>query len=727
MSAGYSLQTRFAQLSAILAALSSAHTAMADSDTLEQVIVTASKPRSLDEVTFTGSRLQLTARETPGTLDTLDFEEMLGRGYATIEVAAAGFPGVITGGSPGDLADFSMRGFSGTNVTLLRNGVSVGPSNMSNRPGNTFNLAKIEVLKGPASVLFGQNAVGGSVNLVNKQPSLNDDELEFAASAGSFRSVNLGVGGNLKLNDSMALRADISRTSTDGYVNDADADSLNLTVSLLWQLNDDLSLKASLDYLKDHPSAYWGTPLVSKSFATQPLTGVISSSTQALDKRMRYINYNVADNRIDSEQYWPSLELNWKLNDAVSFNNLAYYFTAKRNWLNSEVYDFNPATNLIDRDRFFVLHDQKLYGDIATLTFTNTVFGRKNQLVTGIDYNHLDFSRDRGFPDGDSVNPFNPSPGVFGPLVQPGELQPRRSPTKWDSTSIFFEDALNLSEQLKLVTGGRYDRLSLDRKNYGTNGLLQAATSFDRDFSGSNWRIGLVYDVTANITPYISFTTGQSAAGANLLLVNAGQNFGLSDARQVEAGIKLSTADRRADLTAAIYDIKRKNLLTQINSAGDVSNIGSQTSRGVEVASNFKPLTNWNLSVNATYTDAKYGTFFDPDAGIQASGNTPANVPKVTANAWTSFSNVAGTGLELGGGVRYVGERYGDSGNTLKLSAYTLVDVFANYRLNSNLMLTSRIGNLFDKAYAQWADVFYPTEVLLGSPRRYEVGLVGKF
>ena len=105
----------------------------------------------------------------------------------------------------------------------------------------------------------------------------------------------------------------------------------------------------------------------------------------------------------------------------------------------------------------------------------------------------------------------------------------------------------------------------------------------------------------------------------------------------------------------------------------------------------------------------------------------PANSPKWVANLWTNYVGVAGTPLELGGAIRHVGSREGDSANTLHLDAYTLVNLHAGYRLAGNLMLTARVNNVFDKAYAQWADVFYPTEVLLGSPRTYEFGFVGRF
>jgi iron complex outermembrane recepter protein len=405
----------------------------------------------------------------------------------------------------------------------------------------------------------------------------------------------------------------------------------------------------------------------------------------------------------------------------MTLENTAYYFDADRKWINSEVYAFNPTSNLVDRDRFFVFHDQQLYGDQLSLTHRGLLFGRNNSLVVGVDYSNLDFMRSRGFPDGDSVDPFNPDPGLFGAIVE------RRSPTRWDSAAVFLEDAFDVNQSLKIVLGARFDSLDLDRENYGPTGEFQPATSFERTFDGSNWRIGFVYRLTPNITPYVSYNTGQDPVGSNIFLVNAGQDFDLSSAEQIEAGVKLTTNDSRGDLTVALYDIKRTDILTQINNQGDVSNIGDQKSRGFELSGNYRPIDPLTVSVNLAYTDASYGTFYDPDFGIDASGNTPANVPDWVANLWTTYVGVAGTPLELGGAIRYVGKREGNSANSLHLDAYTLVNLHAGYRLANNLMLTARVNNVFDKAYVQWADIYYPTEVLLGSPRSYEFGFVGRF
>ncbi len=128
------------------------------------------------------------------------------------------------------------------------------------------------------------------------------------------------------------------------------------------------------------------------------------------------------------------------------------------------------------------------------------------------------------------------------------------------------------------------------------------------------------------------------------------------------------------------------------------------------------------MSANGSYTDAKYAS-----NSSTYPGKTPANVPKTTANIWTSYTGVGDLPLELGGGVKYVGSRFADNSNTVKMDSYTLVSFYAAYELTAKLTLTARVNNALDKAYAQWGDVYYPTEVMLGAPRSFELSLIGHF
>jgi len=702
--------------------------------TLDTVTVTAAKLRSLEQFTPTGSRLGLSAQELPATLEVIDNDEMLGRGFFNVQQAADSQAGVTSGGSPGDQSQFSMRGFTGNQITVLRNGLYIGPSNMTTRDQNSFNVGSVEILKGPASVLYGQGAIAGAVNVVDKAPSFGASQIEGLASSGSYDTVNVGIGGTTHFGDTLALRADFSRTSTQGYVQRDPSNTTEATVTALWKPMSTLDVQFTIDWLEDNPSTYYGTPLVPASFATQPLSGVISSSPGlALDRRMQFVNYNVGNASIHSSQSWPQLLLKWTPNEHLTVQNFTYYFHARRAWEDAETYQFatvdlngNPLPSpQINRDRFYVFHQQNLIGDEGSVTYKGAVFGLPNTVVGGFDYSHLNFNRVRGFPDNDLVDPFNPSPGLFGPLLQPGELVPRDSPTHWNDYAAFFEDVIELAPPVKLVTGARYDRLELQRQNFNTQGV-EMSNGFSKNYSSTNWRVGLVYNVNDYVTPYVSWTTGKDPPGSNnIFLVNAPEGeFALSSSHQIEAGVKARTPGNSADMTVALYDIKKSNLLVQTGRDSQAN--ASQTSKGIELTTNFKPTENWTVSANAAYTDSVYTGFTDPLSGSSFTDVQPANIPRWTANLWTSLRNVASLPLEIGGGVRYIGNRPGNTANTLILEHYALFNSYASYEVKPGILVTGRVNNLFNKAYAQWADIFYPTELMLGQRRYWELGIYVK-
>lgn len=130
---------------------------------------------------------------------------------------------------------------------------------------------------------------------------------------------------------------------------------------------------------------------------------------------------------------------------------------------------------------------------------------------------------------------------------------------------------------------------------------------------------------------------------------------------------------------------------------------------------------------NGSYTDAKFGDYIDPNTGVNDTGNQPADVPKWTANLWTTYQNLAGIPLDVGGGLRYIGQRYANESNTLLLQDYSLLNLYASYHVTPHVLLTARVNNVLNKAYVQWADIYYPSEVLLGEPRYFQLSVLMKY
>ncbi len=684
---------------------------------LDEIVVTPSKLK-FDHKSTSGSRLDLPIVEIPASIHVIDNDAIINNGYLSVPEAVGNAPGVLWGYAPAEPLSFSMRGFSNNQVHILRDGIWLGPSNMSGRPSNAFNLDRIEILKGPASVLHGQGVVGGVIDMVSKEATPGEPmTAEALGSYGRYDTYQVAGGAGGPMTDKLWFRADISQYGTGGFVENADSRSLNATSSMLWKPTNKLDVKFQFDVLDDKLQNYWGTPLVSESFATRPLTEVVETSDgRTIDERTRSVNYNVGNDLADSEQIYTRLDLKYKFSDKLTLRNIAYYFDATRRWTNSENYSFNSTTNLIDRDRFFVGHDQNTAGDRIDLTYDHAIAGMPNRSLIGVDYRYFDFKRDSRFFGGvDSVDPFNPVAGSFA-----FPEQTFANPTIIETAAVFFEDTLKITPDLRLVGGFRYDHIDLERDSKNLDGSTNTSNAFERTFNPVSWRVGTVYEFIPSWMGYAQYSTGADPVDSNIFLVNGNQNFDLAESSQWEVGVKASLWNGRAQFTLAYYDIERENLLVQVAPGGVVENVGKQTSNGVEIETAVQLVSNWNFNMNAAYTHAKFEEFGS------SSGNTPPNVADWTVNAATSYGNIMNLPLELGASTRYVSDRFSTNANTITLKSYVTADIYGAYTWN-NARITVRVQNLLDEDYSPWADVFYPDQIFFGSPRAYSLSAYVKF
>jgi iron complex outermembrane receptor protein len=706
--------------------------------------ITVTADNQLLEPEATGSRLGLTPLQTPAQVFSITPDTIERRGYTQIEDAVDSLPGVTSGGSPADPSQFVVRGFVGNYVSLLRDGIYVGPANMVTRAVNTFNLQSVDLLSGPSSVLYGQGAVGGTVNLVTKKPIFAPTGFDAYSEVGSFSTFAEGFGAGGQITKTFAYRSDFSYYQSHTYVVNGDPKNLNGTASLLYAPTKKLSFLLALDVLKDKLSSYYGTPMVTTAFATSPLTGVISDNIGlALDSRMRFNNYNVGDAVLSSSTYQPSLTIAWQPSPALAVTNQTYYYHAARNWMNAEQYIFIPVgamdgnggiapINEIERDRFQVHHNENLPGDSLNFAYAHKLFGLDNKVAAGYEFYHVGFSRARGFNFAnnyaDFVDALHPVQGLYADPYDPGDNAARIAPTRITDNAVYAEDSLKLAPKLNVVAGLHFENFYLDRLNFGPTGAPQTASNFSGTYHPFNFRVGAVYDLYKGLTAYGQFTTASAPPGSNIFLVNAvaGAPFRLSPAKEGEIGLKDNFPRGFGEMTLALYDISVSDILTVTQNSAS-SNNGQQKSRGVEFSTILHPVHFVDVNFNTAYTHAKFGYFFDPNTNLNDTGLVPADVPTTSANLWVDTRKIGALPLEVGAGLRFLGARYANNQNTITLDNYATFDVYATYRLKEKFDFSARGKNLTNKAYASFADINYPTEIILGAPRSYMLSFTGHF
>jgi iron complex outermembrane receptor protein len=403
-----------------------------------------------------------------------------------------------------------------------------------------------------------------------------------------------------------------------------------------------------------------------------------------------------------------------------------YGYGATREWFNNEVEAFNTGVNLVDRERFFVAHDQKLFGNVTDLTWNSDIAGMDNRLVTTLAASNLDFTRPgaANFPF-DQVSLVNPARGTYGLLTT--QLQTARI----DNESLSVEDRLKVTRTFALIGGVRIEHIGLDRNSTTVTGAERAGFPFSTDWAPVTGRFGYTWEAVPDMTFYSQYATGADVSANNIFLLGALQRLDLTTSRTYETGVKQLFWDNKAEWSFSAFDILRKNVYAA--AGGMTLNIaGRQQSRGVEIAAAIRPTEAWKFWGNFAYVDARYADY--DFVGGSFSGNTPPNVPRIVTNVGASYRIVTALPVELGASVRHVGNRFNTDANTVTLDAYTVADAYVFVDIPKSVFqavdqtrLTFRVRNFTDRKYAIWGDPFYPDQILLGAPRTYEVSAAFKW
>jgi iron complex outermembrane recepter protein len=701
-------------------------------------------PLNTNTVAESASRLDLTPRETPATVEVIDQQTLRDRGLRTTIEAAEATVGVTAGDAPGAPTSFSMRGFSGTQINTLYNGIKIGPSEMTGRIMDTASLQQIEILKGPASLLSGEGATGGAVNYVTKQPHTGPIVNEAFTSFDSFRGFRAGYGtGGSTLINGLDYRFDIGRSNNTSFIDDTYSNLTNVSGQLSYQISNSFKLWGAAEYKQDQDRFYWGTPLVPASFSGANATsGVVSGlwtqyypngrigtlTPVTIDSRTLTTTYNVLDNRNGATERWLRGGFQWEMTDAVQLKSQVYAYNAQRHWFNNEINAFDDSvTQQVYRERLSVDHDQRLYGNITDLTLNSNVAGMDNRLVTTVSASSLQFNvvQDDAFTN-DFVDLVNPDRGLYGPQ------QTKNFYTHVDNAALAFDDRLKLTPTFALIGGVRTEDIWLSRTAFDVNGVLRSADGYPmaKTFSPVTGRFGYTWEALPGLTFYSQYATAADPAVANIFILRPTQPLLLTTSRIYETGVKQLLWDKRAEWTFSAFDIQRRNVYSakggqQVDIAGKVA------SEGIEIAGAVNPFAGWNFWGNMAFVRAHYVDFsFTDDNGNPGSysGNTPPDVPRFVANAGASYRFATAWPVEVGTSVRHVSDRFNFDDNLVVMDAYTIADAYAFVDLPKSVFpsveqtrITFRVRNLTNKLYAAWGDPGYPDQIILGAPRSYEL------
>lgn len=668
-----------------------------------------SQTRELSEVTVASERtpafttvnkLAVPVRDLPVTTSAVSVRTIEQRGVDELGEAMKNTTGVRANNTYGGFQHFTVRGFN--NFVLLVDGVRDERHNISTSAPSTnlANVERIEVLKGPASVLFGHSALGGIINIVRKRPTA-DTKADFSATYGSFNMRRMRAGAGGSLSQQLRYRVDFGVSATDGYRQSA-VSTNNAYLALEYT-------PSTKDYI------YLTVGANNDRYATD--TGIPTLPGGAIAPGMDInTRYNDPADFLKNTHYDFQLRYVRQLGTRLRLSNQLSYYYDNINYLSTEQLTFNARRDSLTRSSplYFNHLTKPLQNQLELTADLNTGVVEQKVLV-GYSLSILD----RKTYNADIFGPAKFAKiAVQNPILNQGNLDYVTTlyrATEETVHGLYVQDWLRFSDKLKGLVGLRYD---LFTGTYFTNkvdndrNVTEQGPKTTISVSALTYRAGLVYQPVQPLSVYGSYSTyfkPSRRVAAN------GETFDPETGYQAEVGSRLELASRWS-VTGSVYYLRKDNQVESLP-GGVFRRIGSAESKGFEIETQGSPVAGLDVTAGYTFTDAKYLAYAGADINPVA-GNTVVLAPKHMLNTWVNYelTQSALRGVSLGLGANYMSDTYANSANTYVLPAYTVLDAALGYRIG-RVGLRLNVNNLLNERY--FTNVIITNQFYPGATRNY--------
>ena len=607
--------------------------------------------------------------ETAQSISVVTAQQIADRKVDRVEDAVAYSAGVRVGASGLDprFDTISVRGFPTTESADFLDGLRQAGSGWLSLPSvEAYSLERIEVLKGPSSVLYGQISPGGMVNRVSKRPSLlAKNEVEIQGGNYDHKQGQFDIGGKLDEDGDVLFRTVGLYRDAEYSIEQMDNNARLLAPSLSWQIDPDTSLTLLAQYEE-------------RQTAGSPMT------YQDGDHLTSFWPGDEHFDKLDQRKWTVGYEFEHTFNDTFSVQqNLRYgQLNTTNQYLNFSTTDgqiFDRSTAGSYEDMSSLSTDSRLVSRFATGALQHT-------LVTGLDYAWTDTSLLYATGDAPSIDRSNPD--YHQPVARPDVVGVDRDGLLFRS-GVYVADQMEL-EQWRFSAGLRRDWVHQRSNGMEWGSEIEETLQHYADTTGS---VGVLYLFDNGLAPYASYATSFLPQSGSPY---GGGQFAPSEGEQYEVGLKYQPPGTSALFTASLYHLTQSHVLTpDLAHTGFSVETGEQVSKGLELEA-VADLTD-NLRLNASYS------YNSPEVTKSNDGNKgkdPRDVPHHLASLWLDYSLPFGLGF--GAGARYTGSTYGDDMNIAKNDDYTLFDAGVHYDFNGSLdgvRLAWNARNLTDERY----------------------------
>jgi catecholate siderophore receptor len=640
-------------------------------------------------------------RDTPQTITVIPQSLIKEQGASSLRDVLRNSPGITFqageggGGLPGD-QNFTMRGFSARNSLFID-----GVRDTGAYTRDSFNLERVEVIKGPTGAVAGRSATSGAINQISKTPHTRDSQ-DYSLGYGSDDYKRLTADTNIAINDRLSLR--LNAMYHDAEVSNRDVvenQRWGFAPSLALGLTDDTRLTLSYLYVEEDNVPDYGLPWLSvtQMTAANPahngtfLTGAYGNADQNIFYGLRDYDYEDTDTQIATAQ------LDHAFSDTLSLRNVTRYLNTDRD---SAITAPRPPRRQLHRR---TMGTENLT-NLTDVTVRFATGGITHALVTGIE-----LSREKTDNRNSSDNVTQP---IYADFFQPdpndrpiGALPANignPAQTEIDTVALYAFDTISFTDQWHFAAGARWDDADIEFAS--TTLATGATTRLEKSESEFTWHSAVVFKPVETASVYVSYGTGfdptVDAGAVGPSLSDSGSsvsniNFDPEESSNLEVGTKWDVFDERLSLAAAIFRTEKKNVRTRSGTDNTETFVlsGEQQVDGVELSAAGSITPAWSVFGGIVYLDSEYESSRNP----LEQGQELLVTPELSFSAWTTYA--LPIGLTLGAGVQYTDDVLGRRTADVQITTpdYWLVDAMAAYPLTDTVSLRLNATNLTDEDY----------------------------
>lgn len=568
------------------------------------------------------------------------------------------------------------------------------------------NVERIEVLKGPASVLYGRGSAGGLVNKINKKP-MDESLREVSLIGGTTGQRRAEVDVNEKVAENVKFRLTGAVEDSDGYRDQAFLKRQAVAPSLQWDISDKTKLLIQADYLHDDR-------LADQGFPTDPITGKpVKTNPKTFYGALNGKEVGDVDTEISSQ----TISLDHEFNDNLKYHGAVRHYNYSLDRQYSVDSHQDPNKNKLPADQIQLSQNKRLrnedgvYVQQELSSLFNTGFLKHNTLI-GAEYSkqHKDelvWSKARQI-----TNIFNPELENWAPLDTSVAAETNNSNT-FENYGIYLQDLMTVTDQLKVLVGLRYDNLSQDRNNKVKSQILNRT---DNTYSP---RIGVVYQPLSNISFYTSYNRSFQPLADSFVLYKNSDDLSPTKTENVEVGAKWDVNDQ-LNVTFALFEMSQTNIQNQDPANPNQALLaGEQKTKGVELSLTGQLTDQLSVLAGYSYMDGKI-----EKSAIGLTGNHSALTPNNTANLWLKYQLNDHWYAAVGG--RGESSRFSAPDNKNVLPGYAVVNAAVGYQ-SERYDVNLNLNNLFDRDYFVSGHSGANDSNMMGDPLNAQIALRYRF